>query len=140
MNTNKTNKKKDFKKNLDNIPEHLKNLVFLLKNNSEIRRFTALGLKNALIKERTITKEDKFYVNFYFSKFAVIVNGLKTEYLYNNQLFINCLVAAFPAFAEHALKTINNYCEIENSNYDYEKVSNISDELRNNNEVSPVEE
>ena len=140
MNTNKTPKKPNYKKNIDNIPEHIKNLVLLLKNNSEIRRFTALGLKNALIKNKTITKEDKFYVNFYFNKFAVIVNGLKTEYHYNNQLFIDCLVAAFPAFAQNAIDIINHYCEIENSEYNIENVNNISDSLRENNEVSPVEE
>ena len=95
------------------IPEHLKNLVLLMKNNAEIRRFTALGVIDAL-KEAGELKGEKHYVDFKFNHFVVSDDGLRRDYRYTEIFFLNALVDSFSRFAASAQNVINEFIKIEN--------------------------
>jgi len=146
MNTNNNNKKntkfnkKEYIKNkIDNTPEHIKNLVLLVKNNAEIRRYTALGIINKLKQKKLIAQDAKVFIQFYFNKYSIIVNGLKQEYTYNNTLFITCLAAAFPSFAHNANKVIDEFITKENQTLNESDIEEIV-EIVKDNTSSPVEE
>lgn len=94
------------------IPEHLKNLVLLMKNNAEIRRFTALGVIDAL-KESGELKGEKHYVDFKFNHFVVSDDGLRRDYRYTEIFFLNALVNSFSRFAASAQVVISNFVEVE---------------------------
>lgn len=94
------------------IPEHLRNLVLLMKNNAEIRRFTALGVIDAL-KESGDIKGEKNYVDFKFNHFVVSDDGLRRDYRYNEIFFLNALVNSFSRFAASAQVVISNFVEVE---------------------------
>lgn len=95
-----------------NYPEHIVNLALIIKNNAEIRRFTALGILNYLLQKGEIKGKSR-YVNFKYNKFAVSCDGLVREYLYTEPFFINALIAAFSSFSASAQRTINIFCEKE---------------------------
>ena len=97
-----------------NYPKHYVAIALLLKNNAEIRRFTALGILNYLLQKQEISG-DKRYVSFKWNKFAVKANGLVREYSYNESFFLNALIAAFSSFSASAQKTINVFCHKEMS-------------------------
>ena len=97
------------KKALERTPEHVRNLVYLVINNAEIRRFTSLGIINRMKQKGFVDREAKCYVDFYPNKYSISVNGLKTEYHYNNAIFINSLAASFPSFAYNADKIIQAF-------------------------------
>lgn len=106
--------KKKFKRNYDDnfinrLPEHLIQLVLVVKNNSEIRRFTSHGIKNYL-KQKGIIKEPNAYVSFKWTKFSVKENGLIREFSYNEPFFINALIASFASFSASAQRTIDEFC------------------------------
>lgn len=96
-------------------PEHIVKLVNLIKSNSDIRRYTSLGILNYLYQKGILVKkEGKIgYVQFNWTKFKVNNNGLSTEYRYTEPFFINCLIASFTSFANAAQKTIGTFCNIE---------------------------
>lgn len=126
---------KDKKKNglppvAANFPEHVVQIALLIKNNAEIRRFTALGVLNYLLQKGEI-RGDKRYVSFKWNKFAVKANGLMREYSYNEPFFLNALVAAFSSFSASAQRTIDAFCKKEMSvgiakAVDQEEVENIA--------------
>ncbi len=97
-----------------NFPEHVVQIALLIKNNAEIRRFTALGVLNYLLQKGEI-HGDKRYVSFKWNKFAVKANGLMREYSYNEPFFLNALVAAFSSFSASAQRTIDAFCRKEMS-------------------------
>lgn len=106
--------KKKFKRNYDDnfinrLPEHLIQLVLVVKNNSEIRRFTSHGIKNYL-KQKDVIKEPNAYVSFKWTKFSVKENGLIREFSYNEPFFINALIASFSSFSASAQRTIDEFC------------------------------
>lgn len=98
----------------EKFPEHIVQLALLIKNNAEIRRFTALGILNYLLQKEEIQGE-KRYVSFKWNKFAVKSNGLMREYSYNEPFFLNCLIAAFSSFSASAQRTIDAFCKKEMS-------------------------
>lgn len=124
---------------IENTPEHTRNLVYLVKNNAEIRRFTALSIINMMKQKNMIDKDAKCYVSFLFNKYSVNVNGLRQEFTYNNDIFIKSLAAAFPAFAYNAEKVINEYLKVENQKLDSNEIADIVETIKDNNN-SPVEE
>lgn len=143
MNRNKTYTKgavKPYVKKEVDVPEHLKNIVLILKNNSEIRRFTSLGMINKLKQAGQIAADAKVYINFYFNKFSISINGLKQEFTYNNSLFVTCLYASFVSFANSANKTINEFCKIESCIANENEVNEIVNSIQNTNNSDPVEE
>ena len=111
-------------------PEHIVAVALIIKNNAEIRRFTALGILNYLLQKGEI-KGDKRYVSFKWNKFAVKANGLMREFSYNEPFFLNALVAAFSSFSASAQRTIDAFCKKEMSvgitkAVDQEEVDNIT--------------
>ena len=102
--TNKTIREK--------LPEHLVNLVSIIKNNAEIRRFTSLEIINALKKEGVITT-DKAFIIFGWTKYTVKTNGLGTDFRYNNDIFLNALVQSFDRFAVNASNIISTFINME---------------------------
>lgn len=93
-------------------PMHVVKLVNLVKSNSDIRRYTSLGILNYLYQKGIITNA-KGYVTFNWTKFRVTATGLSTEYRYSEPFFINCLIASFTSFANAAQKIIKVYCSKE---------------------------
>ena len=125
-----------------NYPEHYVNIALLIKNNAEIRRFTALGILNYLLQKGEIRGEHR-YVTFKWNKFAVKCNGLMREYSYNEPFFLNALVASFSSFSASAQRTIDAFCHKEMSvgitkAVDQDEVDNIV-ELNERNANSSVE-
>lgn len=126
--------KKDKKKELPPItgryPDHVVQIALLIKNNAEIRRFTALGILNYLLQKGEI-KGNARYVSFKWNKFAVKCNNLMREYSYNEPFFLNALVASFASFSASAQRTIDHFCKQEMSvgiskAVDQEEVENIA--------------
>ena len=99
---------------VDNFPKHVVGIALLIKNNAEIRRFTALGILNYLLQKREITGDHR-YVTFKWNKFAVKANNLMREYSYNEPFFLNALVAAFSSFSASAQRIIDEFCRQEMS-------------------------
>ena len=99
---------------VDNFPKHVVGIALLIKNNAEIRRFTALGILNYLLQKGEITGDHR-YVTFKWNKFAVKANNLMREYSYNEPFFLNSLVAAFSSFSASAQRIIDEFCRQEMS-------------------------
>lgn len=94
------------------LPKHILEVVFIIKFNAEIRRFTAKGIINTLFARDEI-KTKRPYIKFLWNKFVINTNGLNHEYNYNETFFINSLIASFQCFAETAQETINKFCSEE---------------------------
>lgn len=101
-------KKKGIPEIANKFPQHFVEIALIIKNNAEIRRFTALGIINYLLQKGEI-KGEKRYVQFLWNKFAVKADGLAREYSYTEPFFLNCLVASFASFSANAQRTINNF-------------------------------
>lgn len=100
-----------------NIPNHVVELSMIIHFNHGIRRHTALNIMNYFIQQGIVNSEiDKDrYIDFTdWNKFSLVVNGLKREYTYREQFFINALVGAFKSFAEDSQKTIETFILEEN--------------------------
>lgn len=150
MNTNRkpsytsNNGKRSFRKptlkdKLEKVPEHIRNIVYVLNNNAEIRRFTSLAMINTLRTNNVISETDKVYIKFGINKFSIIINGLAQEQHYNNNFFIEAFSASFAAFARSAQKLINTFCEVENREINEEEIVETAKAIEDNTS-SPVEE
>lgn len=150
MNTNRkpsytsNNVKRSFRKptlkdKLEKVPEHIRNIVYVLNNNAEIRRFTSLAMINTLRTSNVISETDKVYIKFGINKFSIIINGLAQEQHYNNNFFIEAFSASFAAFARSAQKLINTFCEVENREINEEEIVETAKAIEDNTS-SPVEE
>lgn len=150
MNTNRkpsytsNNGKRSFRKptlkdKLEKVPEHIRNIVYVLNNNAEIRRFTSLAMINTLRTSNVISENDKVYIKFGINKFSIIINSLAQEQHYNNNFFIEAFSASFAAFARSAQKLINTFCEVENREINEEEIVETAKAIEDNTS-SPVEE
>ena len=106
-------KKNDVKTVREKLPEHLVNFVAIIKNNSEIRRFTSLAIINYLKQKEIITGKYNFVI-FGWTKFTVKSDGLGIDYRYNEQFLVDALVGSFTSFANNATEIIDCFVEIEN--------------------------
>ena len=104
--------KKSVVKESNRIPKHIISLALIIRNNAEIRRFTALGIINYLSQKGEISGT-RNYVMFKLSKFSVESDGLAREYLYTEPFFLNALVASFASFSASAQRTIDNFINTE---------------------------
>ncbi len=99
----------------EKTPPHVTNLALLIKNNAAIKRYVALGIINMLRQAGKIYPEDKIYVNFFFDKVSIKINGLITEYTYATPIvkdaydIVRCILAAFKSIAHDAQNTINEF-------------------------------
>lgn len=129
----------------DKYPEHIVAIATIVKNNAEIRRFTALGILNYLLQKKEISG-DKRYVSFKWNKFTVKWNGLARDFYYTEPFFLNALVASFSSFSASAQKAITRFCNIEtkaNDALSQEEVDNIvklNEEYQQNNENVDVDD
>lgn len=132
-----TNKKAlDFNRAIGRVPNHTLSVSSILMMNADMRRHTSHGILNYLTQKGFIPVEEngvkvKKYVDFQPGKFAVIVNGLRTEYLYKEPFFLNALVAAFTTFSANSQRFIDNFLSIEckssiNDTVDVEEVQRIA--------------
>ena len=101
----------------ERIPDETLAIALLVKNNAEVKRFTALNILNWLMQKGEISGNHR-YVVFKFDKFAVRCNGLTREYTYKEQFFINALVAAFTCLAHSAEKVIGRFVQAEGLVFD----------------------
>ena len=122
------------------MPEHYTNLVRIIKNNAEIRRFTALGILNWLTQKGIINGTKK-YVTFKWNKFVVTTDGWSREFSYKEPFFINCLVASFSCFANTATAIIEDFVIKEITKKDEinnDAATNIAKAIKDNT-TFPVE-
>lgn len=96
----------------ERIPDETLAIALLVKNNAEVKRFTALNILNWLMQKGEISGSHR-YVVFKFDKFAVRCNGLTREYTYKEPFFINALIAAFTCLAHSAEKVIGRFVQAE---------------------------
>lgn len=96
----------------ERIPDETLAVALLVKNNAEVKRFTALNILNWLMQKGEISGTHR-YVVFKFDKFAVRCNGLTREYTYKEPFFINALIAAFTCLAHSAEKVIARFVQAE---------------------------
>lgn len=123
--------------------DHTVRLASIVKNNSEIRRFTALGILNYLLQKGEISGDSR-YVQFKWDKFGVKSDGIMREYRYTEPFFLNALVASFTSFAASAQNVIDKFCVIElNENIekatDAEEVANIIESNKSIETDAPFE-
>lgn len=115
-----TNDRK-FINTLRHTPRHTLELSNILANNAEIRRFTALGIRNYLLQKGEVSK-GAIFIKFRVNKFVVSNNGLNRDYNYDEPFFLNCLVASFTSFANFAQKTIEKFVRGQQIAIDWEEV------------------
>ena len=96
----------------ERIPDETLAVALLVKNNAEVKRFTALNILNWLMQKGEISGNHR-YVVFKFDKFAVRCNGLTREYTYREPFFINALIAAFTCLAHSAEQVIGRFLQSE---------------------------
>ena len=133
-----------YKKNPDTVedalkhyPAHLVKLVNLVKSNSDIRRYTSLGILNYLWQKGLINSKNG-YVKFTWSKFTVNSNGSRVDYSYTESFFLNCLNASFTSFANAANKIVNVFCskELGKGFVEDELVTKVAVEYNENADVA----
>ena len=92
------------------VPEHIVELAYIVKANSAMRRFVSLNILNYLGQKGKINPNatDK-YVNFLWNKFQVTADGLRNEYSYREEFFLNALVASFTQFAKNSQEVIQDF-------------------------------
>lgn len=119
----KESKEEKRKRIMEKVPEHIYNLAAIVKNNVQIRYYTAIAIINYLSQKKEIAEvKDKSkgqgnYVAFLWDKFIVKNNGLAREYRYTEDFFIKAVVGSFSSFAASAQKVIDTFLEVENINY-----------------------
>lgn len=90
-------------------PQSTVKLALLIKNNAEFRRLISLAIRINLIKKGMCTKEDKVYISYYWNKYAVSINGLKTEQFFTSQEFINAFAVANNCFITYATSLLEKH-------------------------------
>lgn len=89
-------------------------LALIVKNNAEIRRFTSKNIREHLAAEGKVKDDDKVFVEFYWNKFSVRINGLSNEYFYTETFFLKSLVDSFEQFSNSATQTIGAFAHLNN--------------------------
>ena len=113
---------------IKNIPNHITELALIVKNNAQIRRYTAIAIINYLCQKGEISKisaEEQAkgkgnYVNFLWDKFTVKSNGLSRDYRYTEKFFITALIGSFTSFAANSKEVIINFLKEENTDFNIE--------------------
>lgn len=110
------------------VPSHITELACIVKNNAQIRRFTAIGIINYLCQKgeiSNISSEEQAkgkgnYVNFLWNKFTVKSNGLSRDYHYTEKFFITALIGSFTSFAANSKEIIIDFLKKENVDFNIE--------------------
>lgn len=91
-----------------NIPEEVLNVAAIVKFNTAFKRWTAINILNTLKEDGIIDSVKGSFVEFLWNKFCVTSQGLKKEYRYTEDLFIDALVKSHADVASDNQRTINN--------------------------------
>lgn len=97
-----------------NVPQHILDVVCIVKFNAAFRRHTSLNILHTLEDDGKINNSKGAYVDFLWNKFRVTADGgLRREYRYTEDLFIDALVKAHADVANDSQKVINNMIDTE---------------------------
>lgn len=97
-----------------NVPQHILDVVCIVKFNAAFRRHTSLNILHTLEDNGRINNSKGAYVDFLWNKFRVTADGgLRREYRYTEDLFIDALVKAHADVATDNQKVINSMIDTE---------------------------
>lgn len=105
-----------------NVPQHILDVVCIVKFNAAFRRHTSLNILHALEDDGRICNSKGAYVDFLWNKFRVTADGgLRREYRYTDDLFINALVKAHADVASDSQRVIGIMIDTETETELYKK-------------------
>lgn len=97
-----------------NVPQHILDVVCIVKFNAAFRRHTSLNILHALEDDGRICNSKGAYVDFLWNKFRVTADGgLRREYRYTDDLFIDSLVKAHADVASDSQRVIGIMIDTE---------------------------
>lgn len=97
-----------------NVPQHILDVVCIVKFNAAFKRHTSLNILHTLEDDGRINSAKGAYVDFLWNKFRVTADGgLRREYRYTEDLFIDALVKAHADVATDNQKAINSMIDTE---------------------------
>lgn len=97
-----------------NVPQHILDVVCIVKFNAAFRRHTSLNILHTLEDNGRINNSKGAYVDFLWNKFRVTADGgLRREYRYTEDLFIDAIVKAHADVATDNQKVINSMIDTE---------------------------
>lgn len=94
-------------------PAHIVKIANMCRSNSDIRRYTSLGILNWMYQKGFIDSPKDGKVNFLWDKFCINIKGLSKEYRYTEEFFLNSFIASFRSLANAAEKNIKIFCKME---------------------------
>lgn len=110
-----------------NVPKHILDVVCIVKFNAAFRRHTSLNILHTLEDDGRIYNAKGAYVDFLWNKFRVTADGgLRREYRYTDDLFIDALVKAHSDVASDNQHVIGVMIDTETELYKKEEESGIS--------------
>lgn len=97
-----------------NVPQHILDVVCIVKFNAAFRRHTSLNILHTLEDDERICNSKGAYVDFLWNKFRVTADGgLRREYRYTDDLFIDALVKAHADVASDSQRVIGIMIDTE---------------------------
>lgn len=107
-----------------NVPQHILDVVCIVKFNAAFRRHTSLNILHTLEDDGRINNSKGAYVDFLWNKFRVTADGgLRREYRYADDLFIDALVKAHADVASDSQRVIGIMIDTETELYKKNKDS-----------------
>lgn len=110
-----------------NVPQHILDVVCIVKFNAAFRRHTSLNILHTLEDDGRICNSKGAYVDFLWNKFRVTADGgLRREYRYIDDLFIDALVKAHADVASDSQRVIGIMIDTETELHKKNKDSEAS--------------
>lgn len=110
-----------------NVPQHILDVVCIVKFNAAFRRHTSLNILHTLEDDGRIYNSKGAYVDFLWNKFRVTADGgLRREYRYTDDLFIDSLVKAHADVASDNQRVIGIMIDTETELHKKNKDSEAS--------------
>lgn len=110
-----------------NVPQHILDVVCIVKFNAAFRRHTSLNILHTLEDDGRICNSKGAYVDFLWNKFRVTADGgLRREYRYTDDLFIDALVKAHADVASDSQRVIGIMIDTETELHKKNKDSKAS--------------
>lgn len=110
-----------------NVPQHILDVVCIVKFNAAFRRHTSLNILHTLEDDGRICNSKGAYVDFLWNKFRVTADGgLRREYRYTDDLFIDALVKAHADVASDSQRVISIMIDTETELHKKNKDSEAS--------------
>lgn len=110
-----------------NVPQHILDVVCIVKFNAAFRRHTSLNILHDLEDDGRICNSKGAYVDFLWNKFRVTADGgLRREYRYTDDLFIDALVKAHADVASDSQRVIGIMIDTETELHKKNKDSEAS--------------